>query len=267
MGERPSGTSAAQTAFCAVRIEGPGGMLWVDGNGKITAGKGSLEDPNPNAFSLVHIEDCPGSTAICRASCYVHGLEKNAPGTYAFYRHNSQMIRKILVNLDAAAAWARILGQWISQRCPQFRWHVSGDVFSRSYAEWIVKVCRSSLTTDHWIYLRSFQFLDILFQRATVRGGNLAINLSCDAENYAEGRRLADTNNLRVCYLTTDGEVPNDLRDGDVIFPDYNLRGGNAAGAAWFMALEPRYKAMVCPVDFHGKSERRRCGPCSRCMK
>lgn len=64
------GSTAATTAFCSVEVHGPGGLsLWLDGNGKITAGNGTLAEPKPNAFSLVQIEDCPQSTPTCRASC------------------------------------------------------------------------------------------------------------------------------------------------------------------------------------------------------
>jgi hypothetical protein len=75
------------------------------------------------------------------------------------------------------------------------------------------------------------------------------------------------TDGLRLCYLTGDGKVPDDLTDGSVIFPDYNLRGGTRAGQEWFAGLSPQYKSFVCPVDFRGKAENRRCGPCDRCMQ
>lgn len=74
MTEKPSSTSAAATAFCGHKLTIPGlddgHHLWLDGNGKITAGNGTLDDPKPNAFSLVEIEDCPGSTPSCRTACY-----------------------------------------------------------------------------------------------------------------------------------------------------------------------------------------------------
>ena len=73
---KPASTSAATTAFCAERVGGPGGFLWIDGNGKITAGNGTLEEPKPNAFSLVQVEDCPGATSSCKTACYVHNLQE-----------------------------------------------------------------------------------------------------------------------------------------------------------------------------------------------
>lgn len=46
-----------------------GRRLWFDGNGKITAANGTYEYPAANAFSLVEVDDCPGSTPTCRAAC------------------------------------------------------------------------------------------------------------------------------------------------------------------------------------------------------
>jgi len=272
--EKPSGTSAAVTAFCSEKIEYRDHSLYVDGNGKITAGNGTLEHPRPNAFSLLQIDDCPGSTETCRRSCYVHNLEKYSPETHALYRHNSRTIRSILVdtrvdrNGTYAASWATYLGWWIGTNCRGgFRWHVSGDVFSPRYARWIADVCRYSPSVRHWIYTRSHSMIAQLLPVATVNGGNLALNLSCDADNWEGAKQVARANGLRLCYMTVDGEVPPDLPDGSVIFPDYALRGGTPEGEKWFDALTPTYKSFVCPVDYHGKSESRRCGPCDRCLR
>src|SRR5581483_8810679 len=167
---RPSATSAASTAFCAAKVEGPGGFLWIDGNGKITAANGKLDAPKPNAFSLVQIADCPGSTEACRRACYVHSLEKHAPQTHALYRHNSEFIRRTIKDHGASAQWAALLAEWIEDNCRGgFRWHVSGDIFSLDYAEFIAAVCDLSPCVSHWIYTRSFDLVDPLFSVATIR--------------------------------------------------------------------------------------------------
>lgn len=261
----PGETKAAVTSFCAAKLEGPGGFLWFDGNGKITAGNGTMRDPRPNAFSLLHIVDCPGSTSVCRASCYVHNLSQHAPETYALYRHNSAEIRRILAS-GQSAEWARLVGDWISRHCKGgFRWHVSGDVFSLEYSDWIAAVCRGSKGVEHWLYTRSFDFLASLYSVATVNDGNLAVNISADSANVAQARAAAHNYGFRVCYMSDSGEVPA-LSEGDVIFPDYCLRSDTDKGKEWFAGLPGRGKKMVCPVDYHGKSERRRCGPCDRCL-
>lgn len=260
---KPSATTAPETKFCRAKIDGPGGFLWLDGNGKITAANGTLNDPRPNAFSLVEIEDCPGSTSVCRESCYVHGIRKHSPETHGLYSHNSSLIREIVASGDRADAWSGIIADYISENCRGgFRWHVSGDIFSAAYARWIAGVCRKSVVVRHWIYTRSFQYVDEIYG---IR--NLTVNLSCDAENYLQAKAVhSEFPETRLCFLTSDGSLPADLDDGSVIFPDYQLRGGNEAGRTWFEELTPQYKSFVCPVDFHGKSENRRCGPCDRCV-
>lgn len=269
-------TTAATTTFCAEKVEGPGGHLWIDGNQKITAGNGTYAEPRPNAFSLVQVADCPYRTPTCEASCYVHGLEKHAPETHALYVHNSAMIRKILADYYLTELWHReTLGPWISENCQGgFRWHVSGDVFSKQYAAWIGLVCMDSPDVDHWIYTRSFPFIGPLLGI-----DNLTVNLSCDADNYWWARRVTDEYDLRLCYLTRDGKLPDDLPPGSVVFPDYALRRqhlnrpaprGRAAkptDSLFWKSLWPSQRKMVCPVDFFGKSEKRRCGPCKKCLK
>lgn len=299
------GSTAATTAFCSARIDGPSGMhLFTDGNGKITASNGTLKEPRPNAFSLraqavtdaalmadpttggellagkLRREDCPGSTLSCRKACYVGPLEKSQRALYDLYEHNSEEIRRILVDETLRAEWAFTVAHWITENAPGgFRWHVSGDVFSPDYAQWIADVCMLSSKVRHWIYTRSFgeAYLRPLVQQSTLCGGNLAVNLSADADNYDEALeasvRVYDwgaSDFLRICYLTLDGSLPEGLRSSDVIFPDYKLRPRQHATLAeseWWQGITPQQRGLVCPVDAHGKSEKARCGPCDRCLK
>lgn len=273
------GSAAASTAFCATRVEGPGGYLWIDGNGKITAGNGTLEHPRPNAFSLPpgNRDDrrhwCPGSTSVCRAACYVHGLEAAARATFDSYAHNGRMLLNVILagDIDVSDQWARILADWITHNAEGgFRWHVSGDVTSAYHAAWILMVCLASPKVQHWIYTRTFN-RDVI--AALTAAPNLAVNLSVDAENLDAARAVVAAGwPVRLCYLTTDGNVPDDLPPGSVIFPDYALRAApgtpaqQRAGSAWWQSLDSAHRAMVCPVDFYSKSELLRCGPCRRCI-
>lgn len=302
------GTSAATTAFCSVELtigEGPSPYrLYFDGNGKITRSNGTLDAPKPNAFSLPaqavedrHADDnfgaaraqhCPGSTPSCRSTCYVDGLAKNASDTYTLYHQNAIAIRGILDEEPEFVEYATsVFSGWINiNALGGFRWHVSGDVFSAAYARFIADVCRKSPTVEHWIYTRSFaeEILEPLAEVSTLRGGNLALNLSCDKDNIIEAIEASIAHGwgsfdntgkaavshwiepLRLCYLTIDGTYPDDLPNDSVIFPNYNLRSGTEAGREWFAALPPDDKSKVCPVDYVGKSEQRRCGPCDRCL-
>lgn len=297
------GSTAATTAFVSARLDGPDGRsLFFDGNSKITAGNGSFSEPAANAFSLVNVEDCPGSTEICRAACYVENLAAAQPDLFSLYRSNSTTIREILDDRKPPGPnvhrggrrpdeWAWLVAEWIHQNAAGgFRWHVSGDVFSLAYARWIRKVVERSPQVRHWIYTRSFTVADRPVPAASlgyVRFGsivdplfgleNLEVNLSADADNYRQAKVFAERVEVmhgkrpRLCYMTVDGALPPDLEHGAVIFPDYSLRNSRAnpltPAVTWFDTLTPRHKQMVCPVDVGGKSERRRCGPCDRCLR
>jgi len=258
---RPTETTAPTTEFCSAKIEGLNGYLWIDGNSKITAGNGTFENPNPNAFSIVQVLDCPGATETCRSSCYVHQIEKYKPEIHDLYKHNSSFIREILKEQEMSDSWSKTLSDWININCQGgFRWHVSGDIFSLDYAKWIANVCKQSMLVNHWIYTRSFDMIAPLLKTQ-----NLVVNISADKDNYQQAKAISEKFNLKLCYLTIDGKVPETIT-GDVIFPDYNLRGGNLAGQTWYNSLSIDQRKCVCPVDYHGKSETRRCGPCNRCM-
>lgn len=283
------GTTAASTAFCTKRLDGPNGThLYLDGNGKITRGNGTLLEPKPNAFSLVQVETCPGSTEACRMVCYVHNLQTHQGAVWDLYRHNTEEIRRILAEPALADEWIEIMASWIGQNAQGgFRWHVSGDVFSPEYARWIANICGAAAHVQFWIYTRSFgdEYLRPLMDVSMCCGGNLAVNLSCDRDNYEKAKEARDGfshwvegdpgfatayhDGPRLCYLTLDGTVPDDLPEDSVIFPDYNLRPRQFATlmeSPWWGTLTAPQKKMVCPVDAMGKAENRRCGPCDRCL-
>lgn len=262
------------TQFCGVHVQVTKGIwLFLDGNSKITRDNGTYAEPVPNAFSLPHISSCPGSTDACRESCYVHGLQANVPETYQEYVRNSAAIHRILMSPYSMNRSAITLGNWITQNVSSFRWHVSGDVFSHRYAQWIVYVCKGSPDVSHWIYTRSFEVVPEL-----LKAKNLTVNLSGDRDNW--DRALAcyethrDTMNpqngpLRLTYLTKDDMIPEEAQ---IIFPDYPLRGRGLANPTehpfWqsLSDLPGNPKTKVCPADFFGQSEQHRCGPCTKCL-
>jgi hypothetical protein len=270
-----------KTNFCAEELEVlPGVTLFLDGNSKITLANGTYAEPKPNAFSLPaasvereawHVTHtppaCPGSTSVCRASCYVKGLAQHAPDLYAKYEANAEALQYILdLSHDTFARSARALGQWISANAPAgFRWHVSGDVQDEYHAMWIVEVCASAPYTPFWIYTRT---LDAV--RTLVRAKNLAVNLSADDENIDRVRGVhARYPTTRITYLQSKEGPPPHLPPGSVIFPDYPIRGRalpdpttHPQWSAWTQAQ----RAMVCPTDFFGQSEAHRCGPCRKCL-
>jgi nucleoside 2-deoxyribosyltransferase len=159
----------------------------------------------------------------------------------------------------------KIFGKWISDNCKHgFRWHVSGDVMSIEYSKFIVDVCNVSQNVNHWIYTRSLPIIHILNNAK-----NLTVNISADAENYIYAKQIVESNGNRICYMTSDGSLPEDLPEGSVIFPDYKLRGRdmeNPTDHFWWQGLSTEYRKMVCPGDFFGQSEKHRCGVCNKCL-
>lgn len=263
-------TTAKTTEFTYEQIEVEGLVFTFDGNQKITAGNGTFEEPAANAFSTVQVLDCPWSTPTCSSSCYVHNLEKFQPEIHQFYKDNSAAIRSAIEVFASPTYYAVVeaFAKWIRENAAGgFRWHVSGDVFDSNYASFIVDVCKRSSEVNHWIYTRSFNYLKYL-----VEAPNLVVNLSADKNNYWLARWHAEKYDLRVCYLTIDGEVPEDLQEGDVIFPDYGLRGVDKKpfefrnDSEWWQGLTGLQKKMVCPTDVYGKSDKVRCGPCKKCL-
>lgn len=255
------------TAYVYTEVDiGQNLSLYIDGNSKVTINNGSYDKPKPNALSLPHISTCPGSTSLCRKSCYVYNLQKNAPEVYSKYMQNERVLHHILMNDNILSLTAKNLGNWISVNCPHgFRWHVSGDVISKQHAEWIVKITEASPTVLHWIYTRSLAVVPIL-----VQSKNLRVNISADSENYTLAKQVAIENNTRICYFTPDGNIPKDLNTQSVIFPDYSFRGRDSSdtkGIEWFNSLSTIERKMICPADFFGQSENYRCGPCSKCLK
>jgi len=238
-------------------------IFWFDGNGKITLDNGTFEKPAANSFSLVHKKDCPGATEICKSVCYVNGLEKNEKEVHDKYLHNSRVIKEVLGNPEYRNIAIRFFAKWIRRNCHKgFRWHVSGDIFSIEYAEFIASVCRMSRVFS-WIYTRSFEYVEPLHCIA-----NLVVNLSADEENWGQAVKAHDEFGFRICYMTVDGTVPP-LPEGSVIFPSYELRGRDLPDpkqAPWWQSLTLEQRRMVCPPDFFGQSEKNRCGPCNKCL-
>lgn len=246
--------------------------LIVDGNSKITASNGTYAEPRPNALSLPAASvsgasSCPGSTAVCRSTCYVRGLAKHAPDVYAAYASNAETVERILREGPEWRTYSAFtFASWINANARGgFRWHVSGDVMSVAHAEWIVSVCMfTSSRVRHWIYTRTLGAVETL-QRAD----NLAVNVSADEENYADAVRVARNTGARVCYMTNEAGYVPALPDGSVIFPNYPHRGRELADPTehpWWQARTARERKMVCVADFFGQSENHRCGPCARCL-
>ena len=268
-------------SFTTKQLEFDSGQyIWLDGNQKISG----WEPVVANAFSIPEIQNCPYRTPTCEKACYVHGLKKYSTETYQRYQHNERVLRNMTIDEKTWAydpgetlryRLAVALSKYIKKNCLEsgFRWHVSGDIFSDRHEEWIATVVSMSKPVKHWIYTRSFPLLHYL-----PREPNLKLNLSADRDNYWLARRkweeIKDAPaRPQIAFMAVeDGYVPEDLPEGSVVFPDYSLRERAVSpalgrtGSEWYQSLRPEARAGVCPVDFHGVREDRRCGPCRKCL-
>ncbi|MBI3631876.1 MAG: hypothetical protein HY225_00290 [Candidatus Vogelbacteria bacterium] len=240
--------------------------IWFDGNGKVTRSNGNFTRPVANSFSLVQVVDCPFATATCKSICYVHKLEKKEQEVHDRYVLNSGVFKIVLADEILTALVVDAFAKYINENClGGFRWHVSGDITSTKHAEFIRRVCEKTPDVAHWIYTRSFEYIEPLLDVQ-----NLVLNLSVDKDNWSEAVVYHYAYNLRMCYLTVDGEVPDDLPEGSVLFPNHELRGRDLEHprtADWWQKITKKQRQMVCPADFFGQSERIRCGPCKKCLK
>lgn len=284
-------TTAALTGFATETLTGPRGLkLHLDGNGKITASQGSLTDPVANAFSLPQVVTCPYRTPTCEAACYVHNLETHQGWLHDLYKENLASLRTVLGWMyNDKGAYEQVVSLLANAAAKhrEFRWHVSGDLMDRDHARFVAAIVkrthtignRNDFVTKHWIYTRSFPLVESFLDDLSFARDDISVNLSADKDNYWLARRTADQTGLRVCYLTTDALDANleDLRDDDVIFPDYPLRGVDENGKqqphSWregsmlWQFLDGDHRRMVCPVDAYGKSDNNRCGPCDKCIR
>lgn len=256
------------TYVCTDVGVGNGLTLYVDGNSKITVTNGTYEDPKPNALSLPHISTCPGATVKCIKSCYVYGLQKNAPEVYSKYCENERVLHKIFLSNNLMCSTARKFANWVSDNCRGgFRWHVSGDIMNYKHFDWICFVAEYAPDVNFWLYTRT---IDYYCLKPLTMYDNIVVNISADGDNYIEARKVASELGVRLCYFSYDGELPDDLISSDVIFPNYSLRGRDLEKPTeheWWKGLTHQQKSMVCPADFFGQSERHRCGPCGKCLR
>lgn len=240
-----------------VPLRSIGRRLWIDGNTKVSG-----PQIQPNALSLPAPLTCPGSTPTCRAQCYAHSANSKMP--LLMRDRFSENYTTIMLALEAEPHdTACTLAGWIETHCQDvgFRWHVSGDVFSREYAAWIARVCRFSPSVRHWIYTRSFEHVEPL-----LGARNLSVNLSADKDNLINAFKCrAETAAPGFTYLWTGEPLDFGIRQSllsvnPVIFPGYGLRKRDGAPLP-----EPPHRRMICGADFFGQSEKRRCGVCVKC--
>lgn len=135
------------------------------------------------------------------------------------------------------------------------RWHVSGDVFSRSYARKMLEIIGQSLHTTFWAYTRSWRVLAIFpLLKAMSFMPNMKVWFSVDAET---GTPAEIPLGVRTAYLQTDAQ--EEVKDAELVFLDYPLRRER---------LPLTVLSKVCPTDTpEGKHRGVTCATCQFCWR
>jgi hypothetical protein len=137
---------------------------------------------------------------------------------------------------------------------PYFRWHDSGDVFHREYAEAIIKICQETPGVAHWLPTRMAGLFLSLVQSKHQLPANLAIQVSCHRGGMLESiqhgavreiRRLQPSARVGVTY-TYKGCV-NRTVDMESVHEGFGP------------------SASVCPATIAKAREDRVCTGCRRC--
>lgn len=148
-------------------------------------GKKEFRPVVPNAFGLPAGDSCPDMTEWC-AVCYADSIQKMYTNVNKLLWHNFDLLKECGSNvnrmvdlLDEAVKSINWKGEE-----PVFRWHWSGDIFSKPYAAAIAECCRRNPGVQFYIYTRSFDWVSCI-----VGVPNLAVYLSVDPFNIDKAKK------------------------------------------------------------------------------
>ena len=117
-----------------------------DGNAKV--------GPIPT-FSLPSRFTCPGSSPWCLKHCYAWRFERIWPNCRLAYARN-------LVLSWSSRRFVKAMLRRIPEDLPALRIHVSGDFYSRAYADAWYSIMRKRPRTQFWAYSRSWNVSSLL---------------------------------------------------------------------------------------------------------
>ena len=148
------------------------------------------------SFSVEAIENCPGSTSLCRSLCYAVGGNHNWASVRRMHRRNAAALKR-------GAFISRMIKEIRSKQAQVIRIWASGDFADRdSIASWlsIVQACPQ---VTFYVYTRSYRVPKLV--RSLIRLGgqpNVQMYWSADRET---GRPLPPAG-IRTCYLSVDDD-------------------------------------------------------------
>lgn len=140
-----------------------------------------------NSFGLPALASCPSATNWCRSVCYAFNLQRAWTSVDNLVQHNLSILEECGSNVRKITELLTTMVHSVNWRGTEkvFRWHWNGDIFSRPYAHAIRNTVLATPDIQHWLYTRSFDFVDVL-----VGTPNLTVYISVDRFNQAKATKL-----------------------------------------------------------------------------
>jgi hypothetical protein len=198
-----------------------------------------------HSWSIPALTSCPGSSAVCRASCYAtHGRFATTKSKEAMRWRLHQSKRQ-----DFAE---RLIDEVYRKGVLVCRIHVSGDFYSPGYLSKWIEIAATSVNTRFFTYTRSWREAKIEpLLRAFAALNNVRLWYSADTET---GYPPDLPQGVQVAWLQDTAVVP---RQGDLLFQTRSVR-----------TLALPLVIPVCAQELpEGKARGVNCANCGVCWK
>jgi hypothetical protein len=199
-------------------------------------------------FDIPAGKTCPGKSKLCYGRCYARKSRFTFPQVKERLRWSyEQSQRGDFVD--------RIVDELYRKGITLMRWHVSGDIYSPSYARKMLEVIGRSSHTQFWAYTRSWRVPTIFpLLKAISLMPNMKLWLSVDRET---GHPPEVPAHARVAYMQT--EAWEDVEAADLVFLDRPVQK---------VRLPLEVLSKVCPTDTaEGKQKGVTCATCQTCFR
>jgi hypothetical protein len=125
---------------------------------EITGGLSSPSKMPGRAFSLPALVTCPMGSILRKekhttcSKCYALKGNYSRPNVQKAMNYRHHRVEWACRDRDFANKWVDAMALQIKAQSPwHFRWHDSGDVYSKQYLDLIVRVCMATPDTKHFL--------------------------------------------------------------------------------------------------------------------
>lgn len=159
-------------------------------------------------FSLLALETCPGSTEICRASCYATKRFFKMGNVRRAHRRNWEASQE-------SDFVSKMIDEIRQMELELLRVHVAGDFYDEEYVRKWIKIAKACPEVSFYTYTRSWreqELVPALMQLSMVK--NFTLWWSCDKETDAIDGRPPVVPGIRVAYMQAEhGELIPEYTD------------------------------------------------------